>query len=161
MAENPAPFWELRRDTAVSSSLSDFGQNTWLVEEMYQQFIQDPDSVDPSWHDLLKNYKPSANGAESGSNANGNGSAPATASSNKPAPSKAPESKTAESKPVASKSAAKPAATKASSEGSASKQVTLDQTPTRPAARKSAPATLRNGATTGRSCIRYSPIRAV
>ncbi|WP_308221063.1 multifunctional oxoglutarate decarboxylase/oxoglutarate dehydrogenase thiamine pyrophosphate-binding subunit/dihydrolipoyllysine-residue succinyltransferase subunit [Gordonia sp. ABSL49_1] len=124
----------------MSSSLSDFGQNTWLVEEMYQQFIQDPDSVDPSWHDLLKNYKPSANGAESGSNANGNGSAPATASSNKPAPSKAPESKTAESKPVASKSAAKPASTKASSEGSASKQVTLDQTPTRPAARKSAPA---------------------
>ncbi len=44
----------------MSSSVSDFGQNTWLVEEMYQQFIKDPSSVDPSWHDVLKNYKPEA-----------------------------------------------------------------------------------------------------
>ena len=57
----------------MSSSISesDFGQNEWLVEEMYQRFQTNPESVDPSWHELLKNYRPSttaaapANGATS------------------------------------------------------------------------------------------------
>ncbi|GAA4748183.1 multifunctional oxoglutarate decarboxylase/oxoglutarate dehydrogenase thiamine pyrophosphate-binding subunit/dihydrolipoyllysine-residue succinyltransferase subunit [Gordonia alkaliphila] len=47
-----------------SPSETDYGQNEWLVEEMYQRFQTDPSSVDPSWHDLLKNYKPTdLNGA--------------------------------------------------------------------------------------------------
>ncbi|MFT3714730.1 MAG: multifunctional oxoglutarate decarboxylase/oxoglutarate dehydrogenase thiamine pyrophosphate-binding subunit/dihydrolipoyllysine-residue succinyltransferase subunit [Gordonia sp. (in: high G+C Gram-positive bacteria)] len=41
-----------------TTSETDYGQNEWLVEEMYQRFQKDPSSVDPSWHDLLKNYKP-------------------------------------------------------------------------------------------------------
>ncbi|WP_424297424.1 2-oxoglutarate dehydrogenase E1 subunit family protein, partial [Gordonia sp. (in: high G+C Gram-positive bacteria)] len=38
----------------MSSSISesDFGQNEWLVEEMYQRFQTNPESVDPSWHEL-------------------------------------------------------------------------------------------------------------
>ncbi|MEJ9079062.1 multifunctional oxoglutarate decarboxylase/oxoglutarate dehydrogenase thiamine pyrophosphate-binding subunit/dihydrolipoyllysine-residue succinyltransferase subunit [Gordonia malaquae] len=65
----------------MSSSISesDFGQNEWLVEEMYQRFLTNPDSVDPSWHDLLKNYSPS------------NGAAPAAAAPKAPAaPAAAP-----------------------------------------------------------------------
>ncbi|NDK90384.1 hypothetical protein GYA93_12430, partial [Gordonia desulfuricans] len=46
-----------------STSETDFGQNEWLVEEMYQQYLKDPNSVDPSWHDLLKSYKPGGSGA--------------------------------------------------------------------------------------------------
>ncbi|OZG30303.1 2-oxoglutarate dehydrogenase E1 component [Williamsia sp. 1138] len=46
-----------------SSSISDFGQNEWLVEEMYQRFQKDPSSVDPSWHDFLKNYASEGNGS--------------------------------------------------------------------------------------------------
>ncbi|MFZ2242416.1 MAG: hypothetical protein WAV90_23175, partial [Gordonia amarae] len=61
----------------MSSSVSDFGQNTWLVEEMYQQFIKDPSSVDPSWHDVLKNYKPESADVGSGATTSSNGSAPA------------------------------------------------------------------------------------
>ncbi|WP_168707001.1 2-oxoglutarate dehydrogenase E1 subunit family protein, partial [Gordonia paraffinivorans] len=49
-----------------SSSTSDFGQNTWLVEEMYQQFKEDPSSVDPSWHELLENYQPGGDSASNG-----------------------------------------------------------------------------------------------
>ncbi len=36
-----------------------FGPNEWLVEEMYEQFLADPSSVDPAWHDFFADYKPS------------------------------------------------------------------------------------------------------
>ncbi|HEY6573683.1 MAG TPA: multifunctional oxoglutarate decarboxylase/oxoglutarate dehydrogenase thiamine pyrophosphate-binding subunit/dihydrolipoyllysine-residue succinyltransferase subunit, partial [Mycobacterium sp.] len=35
-----------------------FGQNEWLVEEMYRKFREDPSSVDPSWHEFLVDYSP-------------------------------------------------------------------------------------------------------
>ncbi|RDB49173.1 2-oxoglutarate dehydrogenase E1 subunit family protein, partial [Tsukamurella tyrosinosolvens] len=59
-----------------SSSVSDFGQNEWLVEEMYERFKADPNSVDPSWHEFLSKYTP---GAAEGSSAASNGAAPAAA----------------------------------------------------------------------------------
>ena len=40
------------------SSPSPFGQNEWLVEEMYRNFREDPSSVDPSWHEFLADYCP-------------------------------------------------------------------------------------------------------
>ncbi|MBV9091243.1 MAG: multifunctional oxoglutarate decarboxylase/oxoglutarate dehydrogenase thiamine pyrophosphate-binding subunit/dihydrolipoyllysine-residue succinyltransferase subunit [Mycobacteriaceae bacterium] len=48
----------------MSSSPSPFGQNEWLVEEMYRKFRDDPSSVDPSWHEFLVDYspEPAANG---------------------------------------------------------------------------------------------------
>ncbi|MCF6387189.1 multifunctional oxoglutarate decarboxylase/oxoglutarate dehydrogenase thiamine pyrophosphate-binding subunit/dihydrolipoyllysine-residue succinyltransferase subunit [Mycobacterium sp. MBM] len=42
----------------MSSSPSPFGQNEWLVEEMYRKFREDPSSVDPSWHEFLVDYAP-------------------------------------------------------------------------------------------------------
>ncbi|MBU8820128.1 hypothetical protein KL864_30045, partial [Mycolicibacterium goodii] len=42
----------------MSSSPSPFGQNEWLVEEMYRKFRDDPSSVDPSWHEFLVDYSP-------------------------------------------------------------------------------------------------------
>ncbi|MBA3265796.1 MAG: 2-oxo acid dehydrogenase subunit E2, partial [Nocardioidaceae bacterium] len=33
--------------------MSDFGPNEWLVEEMYEKFRADPDSVDEAWRDLF------------------------------------------------------------------------------------------------------------
>ncbi|TDP93905.1 multifunctional oxoglutarate decarboxylase/oxoglutarate dehydrogenase thiamine pyrophosphate-binding subunit/dihydrolipoyllysine-residue succinyltransferase subunit [Labedaea rhizosphaerae] len=41
-----------------SSPASQFGPNEWLVEEMYEQFLADPSSVDPAWHDFFADYKP-------------------------------------------------------------------------------------------------------
>ena len=43
-----------------SSSTSQFGQNQWLVDEMYQRFQDDPSSVDESWHEFLTDYSPEA-----------------------------------------------------------------------------------------------------
>ena len=42
----------------MSSTSSPFGQNEWLVEEMYRKFRGDPTSVDPSWHEFLVGYIP-------------------------------------------------------------------------------------------------------
>ena len=46
----------------MSNVSSPFGQNEWLVEEMYRKFRDDPSSVDPSWHEFLVDYNPEANG---------------------------------------------------------------------------------------------------
>ncbi|MEU0536535.1 multifunctional oxoglutarate decarboxylase/oxoglutarate dehydrogenase thiamine pyrophosphate-binding subunit/dihydrolipoyllysine-residue succinyltransferase subunit [Amycolatopsis tolypomycina] len=41
-----------------SSPASQFGPNEWLVEEMYDQFLADPSSVDAAWHDFFADFKP-------------------------------------------------------------------------------------------------------
>ncbi|HVK24992.1 MAG TPA: hypothetical protein VM677_26840, partial [Actinokineospora sp.] len=49
-----------------SSPASQFGANEWLVEEMYEQFLADPSSVDPAWHDFFADYKPTPRAASQG-----------------------------------------------------------------------------------------------
>ncbi|HKN98984.1 MAG TPA: 2-oxo acid dehydrogenase subunit E2, partial [Pseudonocardiaceae bacterium] len=51
-----------------SSTASQFGSNEWLVEEMYEQFLADPSSVDPAWHDFFADYKPAQRAAGVGDN---------------------------------------------------------------------------------------------
>jgi 2-oxoglutarate dehydrogenase E1 component len=46
----------------------DYGANSWLVEEMYEKYKQNPDSVDKAWWPILENYQ-STQGAISQSNA--------------------------------------------------------------------------------------------
>ncbi|WP_176580248.1 2-oxoglutarate dehydrogenase E1 subunit family protein, partial [Nocardia vermiculata] len=46
----------------MSSSTSQFGQNQWLVDEMYLKYKQDPSSVDESWHEFLADYTPESPG---------------------------------------------------------------------------------------------------
>lgn len=92
---------------------------------MYQQYVKDPNSVDPSWHEFLKNYQPSANG---------NGAAPAPASPTPSAPAAPPT-------PAAPASA--PASAAPANAGPAPKPnaVTLDAEPDRSTpARKATPA---------------------
>ena len=40
----------------------DFGANEWLVEDMYERYLADPNSVDAAWHDFFADYKPGASG---------------------------------------------------------------------------------------------------
>ena len=56
-------------DLAVSSqvtgvgtedgSTGEFGANEWLVDELYEQFVHDKNSVDRSWWPILEHYHPS------------------------------------------------------------------------------------------------------
>jgi 2-oxoglutarate decarboxylase len=55
----------------VSSTASQFGPNEWLVEEMYEQFLSDPSSVDPAWHDFFADYKPTQRAAEAATSTGG------------------------------------------------------------------------------------------
>ncbi|WP_081592676.1 multifunctional oxoglutarate decarboxylase/oxoglutarate dehydrogenase thiamine pyrophosphate-binding subunit/dihydrolipoyllysine-residue succinyltransferase subunit [Nocardia otitidiscaviarum] len=85
----------MRRTPAVSSSTDQFGQNQWLVDEMYQKYKQDPSSVDESWHEFLADYTP-----ENNADGNSQAAAPAAAAA---APAPAPP------RPAAPKPAAAPA----------------------------------------------------
>jgi multifunctional 2-oxoglutarate metabolism enzyme len=63
-----------------SDPLADFGANEWLVDEMYDQYLKDKDSVDASWQQYF-----AAHPAANGSSAESNGS-PASAAAKAPAP---------------------------------------------------------------------------
>ncbi|MEO7079289.1 MAG: multifunctional oxoglutarate decarboxylase/oxoglutarate dehydrogenase thiamine pyrophosphate-binding subunit/dihydrolipoyllysine-residue succinyltransferase subunit, partial [Rhodococcus sp. (in: high G+C Gram-positive bacteria)] len=63
-----------------SSSTTQFGQNQWLVDEMYQRFKEDPASVDASWHEFLTDYDPDAPAGDTASVPNGSTAKPASSS---------------------------------------------------------------------------------
>ncbi|HYH31743.1 MAG TPA: multifunctional oxoglutarate decarboxylase/oxoglutarate dehydrogenase thiamine pyrophosphate-binding subunit/dihydrolipoyllysine-residue succinyltransferase subunit, partial [Pseudonocardia sp.] len=44
--------------SSTSSPAGEFGPNEWLVEEMYQRFLDDPNTVDPAWHEFFVDYRP-------------------------------------------------------------------------------------------------------
>ena len=37
----------------AKSALAVFGPNEWLVDEIYQQYLKDPKSVDRAWWDFF------------------------------------------------------------------------------------------------------------
>ncbi|KNE83438.1 MULTISPECIES: multifunctional oxoglutarate decarboxylase/oxoglutarate dehydrogenase thiamine pyrophosphate-binding subunit/dihydrolipoyllysine-residue succinyltransferase subunit [Streptomyces] len=84
------------RDGRGNNPAAAFGPNEWLVDEIYQQYLQDPNSVDRAWWDFFADYKP---GADTGSAA----AAPA-----RPAP--AANGEAASAPPAAPARAAAPAA---------------------------------------------------
>ena len=49
--------------TQQDNPLASFGTNEWIVEEMYQRYLNDPSSVDPAWHDFFADYKPALESA--------------------------------------------------------------------------------------------------
>ena len=44
--------------TAETTPATPFGPNEWLVDELYEQYLKDRDSVDPAWWDFFADYKP-------------------------------------------------------------------------------------------------------
>ncbi|HEU5267423.1 MAG TPA: multifunctional oxoglutarate decarboxylase/oxoglutarate dehydrogenase thiamine pyrophosphate-binding subunit/dihydrolipoyllysine-residue succinyltransferase subunit, partial [Jatrophihabitans sp.] len=49
---------EQTASTEPTSAPSDFGANEWLVEDMYERYLSDPNSVDAAWHDFFADYRP-------------------------------------------------------------------------------------------------------
>ncbi|MFI2840677.1 multifunctional oxoglutarate decarboxylase/oxoglutarate dehydrogenase thiamine pyrophosphate-binding subunit/dihydrolipoyllysine-residue succinyltransferase subunit [Mycolicibacterium sp. PDY-3] len=83
----------------MSSAPSPFGQNEWLVEEMYRKFREDPSSVDSSWHEFLVDYAPEP---VDGSSESAKSAAPAQTTT------KTQTSKTQTSKPAPSSNGSAP-----------------------------------------------------
>lgn len=94
-----------------SSPASQFGPNEWLVEEMYEQFLADPSSVDPAWHDFFADYKStqrSGNGVATTAAENGTTTAtkPAPQQPNRSAPAASTTAQQQQPRPTPSKSTA-------------------------------------------------------
>ncbi len=47
----------------AGTRMVEFGTNEWLVDEIYQQYLKDPDSVDRAWWDFFADYKPGEGGS--------------------------------------------------------------------------------------------------
>ncbi|MDQ6651002.1 MAG: multifunctional oxoglutarate decarboxylase/oxoglutarate dehydrogenase thiamine pyrophosphate-binding subunit/dihydrolipoyllysine-residue succinyltransferase subunit [Actinomycetota bacterium] len=93
--------------------MAGFGPNEWLVEEIYQQYLEDPDSVDNAWHEFFDDYKgkparedEAAEGSAEGSSAQGDGAEPATESTSVPAKPPEPLGAAADKKTAAKPSSA-------------------------------------------------------
>ncbi|MBD8044252.1 multifunctional oxoglutarate decarboxylase/oxoglutarate dehydrogenase thiamine pyrophosphate-binding subunit/dihydrolipoyllysine-residue succinyltransferase subunit [Arthrobacter sp. Sa2BUA2] len=54
----------------------EFGGNEWLVDELYEQFLKDKDSVDKKWWSIFESFKAEDAKHASGSPVSGNGSTP-------------------------------------------------------------------------------------
>src|SRR5580658_9077288 len=44
--------------TQFGSAGGSFGPNAWLVDDMYDRFLADPDSVSDSWREFFADYRP-------------------------------------------------------------------------------------------------------
>ncbi|MDQ0993014.1 multifunctional oxoglutarate decarboxylase/oxoglutarate dehydrogenase thiamine pyrophosphate-binding subunit/dihydrolipoyllysine-residue succinyltransferase subunit [Streptomyces sp. V3I7] len=101
-------------DQAGKNPAAAFGPNEWLVDEIYQQYLQDPNSVDRAWWDFFADYKPGAAASQAPAGTAAAGAAattttPAPAAPAAPAPAPAAAQPAAPAAPPAP-AAAKPAA---------------------------------------------------
>src|SRR5580692_4861255 len=45
-------------EPGVAPGSADFGPNEWLVDELYQRYLDDPGSVDKAWWSFFADYRP-------------------------------------------------------------------------------------------------------
>jgi 2-oxoglutarate dehydrogenase E1 component len=131
--------------TPHNSSTTDFGANEWLVDEMHDRYLEDPQSVDEAWRELFADRDGSAHDSLAGDSARtssktSTGSKTSTASNGTGRPAGAQPSAHQEAQTPAS--AAPPArkSTRSAGPGPAPKPQTTTAT-TSPAAVTGSPAT--------------------
>ncbi len=62
----------------MSQQRSQSELNTWLVEEMYEQYREDPSELSASWRDFFADYRPGDNAPGGAPSSSGNGKAAAS-----------------------------------------------------------------------------------
>ncbi|MCA2229175.1 multifunctional oxoglutarate decarboxylase/oxoglutarate dehydrogenase thiamine pyrophosphate-binding subunit/dihydrolipoyllysine-residue succinyltransferase subunit [Nonomuraea aurantiaca] len=90
-------------ESSRTNPLASFGQNEWLVDELYQKYLQDPESVDRAWWNFFADYNPDYGPGRMPAKEAANGTATA------PAPTAAPP-KAAPTAPVPDVKPKQPAA---------------------------------------------------
>src|SRR5271169_3155752 len=45
-------------ESGAAHGRADFGPNEWLVDELYQRYLDDPGSVDRAWWSFFADYRP-------------------------------------------------------------------------------------------------------
>ena len=53
----PVPDPSSHSKAATDAIAEEFGANDWLLEEMYEQYVSDPTSVDPSWAKYFETHR--------------------------------------------------------------------------------------------------------
>jgi 2-oxoglutarate decarboxylase len=128
-------------EPSQTNPLAAFGANEWLVDEMYEKYLQDPKSVDQAWWDFFKGYSPSQ-GDELPAKNDGSAARPDAVSDNKTP--EAPSRGTTAAAPATSRPAAKAAeaapAAPAQPSTAPQAQGTQAQPAARPVATQTAPA---------------------
>jgi 2-oxoglutarate decarboxylase len=124
-----------------SSSTSQFGQNQWLVDEMYQRFQDDPSSVDASWHEFLTDYSPDAAAKAGVANGRGtNGTTTAASAAAPPGKTSPPPAAKAETAPTSATKTGDGAPAKSAANGAAPKVAAPKTAAPKAAPAKTAPA---------------------
>ncbi|MFD7662188.1 multifunctional oxoglutarate decarboxylase/oxoglutarate dehydrogenase thiamine pyrophosphate-binding subunit/dihydrolipoyllysine-residue succinyltransferase subunit [Streptomyces sp. NPDC059788] len=113
-----------------------FGPNEWLVDEIYQQYLQDPNSVDRAWWDFFADYKPGTSAAAPTSASDG---APATSASGT-SQAAAPSTPAAPAQPAQRQPAAPAAPAPAAAPAAPAKPAASAPAPAKAAPAKTAPA---------------------
>ncbi|MEV4162320.1 multifunctional oxoglutarate decarboxylase/oxoglutarate dehydrogenase thiamine pyrophosphate-binding subunit/dihydrolipoyllysine-residue succinyltransferase subunit [Nonomuraea dietziae] len=83
-------------ESSRTNPLASFGQNEWLVDELYQKYLQDPESVDKAWWNFFADYNPDYGPGRTPAREAANGTATAPA----PTAPKAAVTTTATEKPT-------------------------------------------------------------
>ncbi|MFG2076026.1 multifunctional oxoglutarate decarboxylase/oxoglutarate dehydrogenase thiamine pyrophosphate-binding subunit/dihydrolipoyllysine-residue succinyltransferase subunit [Nonomuraea maritima] len=87
-------------ESSRTNPLASFGQNEWLVDELYQKYLQDPESVDKAWWNFFADYNPDYGPGRTPVREAANGTVtappPAPPAPPQPAPPKAPAAPAAE-----------------------------------------------------------------
>ena len=146
--QSPSNSSSISTDQAGKNPAAAFGPNEWLVDEIYQQYLQDPNSVDRAWWDFFADYKPGAPAtpAPAGTAAAGAAETTTAAPQAQPAaPAPAPAAQAAAPAPAAPKPAASaqapaPAPAAKAAAPAPAKPAQPAQAPAQPKA-KAAPAT--------------------
>ncbi|MFE0346162.1 multifunctional oxoglutarate decarboxylase/oxoglutarate dehydrogenase thiamine pyrophosphate-binding subunit/dihydrolipoyllysine-residue succinyltransferase subunit [Streptomyces griseoluteus] len=115
-----------------------FGPNEWLVDEIYQQYLQDPNSVDRAWWDFFADYKPGAPAASAPAGTAAAGAAGTTPTAPPAQAAPAPAAPAPAQAPAQSAPAAKPAQAPATpaqapAQAPAAKAAPAAQAPAKPA----------------------------
>ncbi|MFI5753827.1 multifunctional oxoglutarate decarboxylase/oxoglutarate dehydrogenase thiamine pyrophosphate-binding subunit/dihydrolipoyllysine-residue succinyltransferase subunit [Streptomyces sp. NPDC051569] len=138
-------------DGQGKSPAAAFGANEWLVDEIYQQYLQDPNSVDRAWWDFFADYKPGTSGtADKPAETAAAGAAVPTTQA--PAPAVAPV-------PAAAAAPAKPAAA-APAPAQAAAPAAAPAAPAKPAAAAPAPAAPAQAAPAAKPAAAPAPPKA-
>ncbi|MGI8794421.1 MAG: multifunctional oxoglutarate decarboxylase/oxoglutarate dehydrogenase thiamine pyrophosphate-binding subunit/dihydrolipoyllysine-residue succinyltransferase subunit [Acidimicrobiales bacterium] len=87
-----------------------FGPNSWLVDEMYDQYREDPSSVSESWREFFADYRQDESGPTPSAQANGASAAPDQQAPTPAQPAPAQASPQAKAEPAAAAPAAQPKA---------------------------------------------------
>ncbi|MGI5348864.1 multifunctional oxoglutarate decarboxylase/oxoglutarate dehydrogenase thiamine pyrophosphate-binding subunit/dihydrolipoyllysine-residue succinyltransferase subunit [Streptomyces sp. CA-250714] len=129
-----------RKDGQGKDPGPSFGPNEWLVDEIYQQYLQDPNSVDRAWWDFFADYQPESSDGSAAPDGAGTprDNAPAPA---KAAPAQAPAAPAAEQAAPQPAQPSAPAPAKAEPAQPAQQQAQPKQAaPAKPAAQPTQPA---------------------